>query len=279
MTIRQPIPILCYHSVSAKSDPRFADWTVSPEDFAAQMALLAQNGYRALTVAELVDRAFRSRQTIDSKTIAITFDDGFADFYAEAWPVLRRHSFPATVYIATGFVGGTSRWLAPEGEADRPMLSWSQIKELSAAGIECGAHGHEHFQLDAVSAARADRDIRRSRDSLQEVVGRVRSFAYPHGYYTTRLKRQVAQAGFTSACAMKHALTNAGDDRFAIARAVVYGGVDLEGFTRLLRGEGIGDAPGERRLRRGAWRTVRRAGAEPLVRRLRRSAAASEASR
>ena len=276
--MRQRIPILCYHSVSAQRDPRFADWTVSPQDFAAQMAYLAQNGYRALTIAELVDHAFRRREPIDSKTVAITFDDGFADFHAEAWPVLRRHSFPATVYIATGFVGGTSRWLAPDGEADRPMLSWSQIEELNAAGVEFGAHGHDHVQLDTVSAARADRDIRRSRNSLQEVLGPVKSFAYPHGYYTTRLKRQVAQAGFTSACAMKHALTNAEDDRFAIARAVVYGGVDLDGFAGLLRGDGIGDAPGARRLRRGAWRTVRRAGAEPLVRRLRRPAAGSEAS-
>jgi len=275
----QRIPILCYHSVAAKRDPRFAEWTVSPEDFAAQMLYLAENGYRPLTVAELVERAFRRRERIDPKTVAITFDDGFADFHAEAWPVLRRHSFPATVYIATGFVGETSGWLAPDGEADRPMLTWSQIEELSAAGIECGAHGHEHVQLDTVSAARADRDIRRSRDSLEEVVGPVKSFAYPHGYYTTRVRRQVAQAGFTSACAMKHALTNPEDDPFAIARAVVYGGVDMDGFARLLRGEGIGDAPGERRLRRGAWRTVRRAGAEPLVRRLRSSTAGSGASR
>jgi peptidoglycan/xylan/chitin deacetylase (PgdA/CDA1 family) len=272
----QRIPILCYHSVAAKRDPRFAEWTVSPEDFAAQMSHLAENGYRALTVAELVDRAFSRRESIDPKTVAITFDDGFADFYLEAWPVLRRHSYPATVYVATGFVGETSRWLAPDGEADRPMLSWSQIEELGAAGIELGAHGHDHVQLDTVSAARADRDIRRSRDALEKVVGPVKSFAYPHGYYTGRVKRQVAQAGFASACGMKHALSNPKDDRYAIARAVVRGGVDLDGFARLMRGEGIGDAPGARRLRRGAWRTVRRAGAEPLVRRLRRHSTGAE---
>jgi peptidoglycan/xylan/chitin deacetylase (PgdA/CDA1 family) len=275
----QRIPILCYHSIAAKRDPRFAEWTVSPEDFGGQMMHLAESGYRPLSVAELVERAFRRRERVDPKTVAITFDDGFADFHAEAWPVLRRHSFPATVYIATGFVGETSRWLAPDGEADRPMLSWSQIGELSAGGIECGAHGHDHLQLDTVSVARADRDIRCSRDSLEEVVGPVRSFAYPHGYYTTRLKRQVAQAGFTSACGMKHALTTAEDDRFAIARAVVRGGVDIDGFAAMLRGDGIAVAPGDRRLRRGAWRTVRRAGAEPLVRQLRRPFAGAEAGR
>jgi O-antigen biosynthesis protein len=275
MTMQQ-IPILCYHSVASHCDPRFAEWTVSPDEFAEQMAHLAERGYRPLAVRDLVEHGFRLRKPLDPKTVAITFDDGFADFQGEALPVLLRHGFTATVFIATGYVGATSRWLEREGEGDRPMLTWSQIEEITAAGIECGAHGHEHLQMDTVPAARADRDIRCSRDALEDVIGRVSSFAYPHGYYTARLKRQVSRAGFTSACAVKDALTTVEDDRFAISRAYVRGGADIDDFDRILRGEGLATAPRDHRLRRGAWRTVRRAGAEPLVERLRRSGAGAE---
>jgi peptidoglycan/xylan/chitin deacetylase (PgdA/CDA1 family) len=267
MTV-QRVPILLYHSVAGDCDPRFAEWTVTPRLFGEHMSYLAGNGYRSLTVRELVEHAFEGREPLDDRTVVITFDDGFADFYTHAWPRLRRYSQTATVFIATGYIGRTSAWLARQGEGERRMLTQSQIEELGSAGVECGAHGHEHAQLDTVSASSAWADITRSRDALEAVVGPVASFAYPHGYYTRRLQRQVARAGFSSACAVKDALGTTGDDRFALARTIVRGGTDLDAFGRIVRGDGIGIAPRGRVLRRGAWRAVRRAGAEPLVERL-----------
>jgi peptidoglycan/xylan/chitin deacetylase (PgdA/CDA1 family) len=263
------IPVLIYHSVSEACDPRFAEWSLTPELFEGHMRHLADNGYRALTVRELVERVFERREELDDRTVVITFDDGLADFYTHAWPCLRRHSFPATLFVATGFVGGTSAWLADLGEGERPMLTWEQIRELSEAGIECGAHGHEHVQMDLVSARRAWSEITRSRDALEPVTGRPLSFAYPHGYYSGRLERQVAQAGFASACAVKDALSSPDDDRFAIARALIRGWTGVDDLERILRGDGIAVAPGPRRLRRGVWRAARRAGAEPLLERVR----------
>ena len=263
------IPVLCYHSVSDACDPLFAEWTVTPALFADHMRHLGEDGYRTLTMRELVERVFERREALDDRSVVITFDDGFADFYTHAWPSLSRHSHTATVFVATGFVGQTSTWLADVGEAQRPMLSWSQVAELSEAGIEMGAHGHEHLQLDAVSAASASSEITRSRDALEEVVGPVASFAYPYGYYRRRLQRQVADAGFSSACSVKNALSSPEDDRFAIARAIVAGGTSVDDLARIIRGEGIEVGPGARTLRRGAWRAARRVGAEPLLERVR----------
>jgi peptidoglycan/xylan/chitin deacetylase (PgdA/CDA1 family) len=263
------MPLLLYHAIAADPDPRFAEWAVSPELFADHMAYLAGNGYRTVTVRELVERVFERGETLDGRTVAITFDDGFADFYTTAWPELRRHSLTATVFVATGFVGRTSSWLARLGEGKRPMLTWSQIDELGSAGIECGAHGHEHLQLDTVPKARASSDIARSKRCLEQVVGPVVSFAYPHGYYTGRLRRQVAQAGFRSACAVRDVVSSTQDDRFALGRVVVRGGTDVDAFGRMLGGEGGRAVHRDGALRRGAWRAVRRAGGEPLVERLR----------
>jgi peptidoglycan/xylan/chitin deacetylase (PgdA/CDA1 family) len=263
------IPVLLYHSVSETCDPRFAEWTVTPALFADHMRHLAESGYRTLTVREMVERVFDRREPFDARSVVITFDDGLADFHTHAWPSLRRHSLTATLYVATGFVGGTSTWLASVGEAERPMLSWSQIEELSQDGVEIGAHSHEHLQLDTLSAARASLEITKSRDALEEVVGPVASFAYPYGYYRRRLQRQIAEAGFSSACGVREALSSPSDDRFAIARAIVAGGTSVDDLERIIRGDGIEVTPGAHTLRRGVWRVARRMGAEPIMERVR----------
>jgi peptidoglycan/xylan/chitin deacetylase (PgdA/CDA1 family) len=266
---QQPIPILLYHAVSETSDPRFAEWTVTPDAFDEQLSVLADDGYSTLTVSEFVERAFERREQLDPRTVVITFDDGFADFRAEAWPRLRALSMTATVFVTTRYVGGTSRWLIDQGEAGRPLLTWPQIEALAAAGIEFGAHGHSHRQLDTLSAEKTWWELSRSRDALRARVGRVASLAYPHGYYTREVQRQASKLGFSSACAVKDALSSTADDRFALARAVVRRDTDIAGFRRLLRGEGLPVAPGPHHLSRGAWRIARRAGAEPFFERLR----------
>jgi peptidoglycan/xylan/chitin deacetylase (PgdA/CDA1 family) len=173
------------------------------------------------------------------------------------------------VFIATGFVGGTSSWLEHSGEADRPMLTWGKVAELAEAGIECAAHGDRHLQLDTVPAATAAADIAESKAALERVIGPVDSFAYPHGYYTRRLQRQVARAGFSSACAVRDALSSSVDDPYALARLVVRGETGIDAFAKLVSGEEALAAPRDGVIRRGAWRTLRRAGAEPIVHRLR----------
>ena len=257
--------MLLYHSVSERCDERFREWAVPPEQFAAHMAHLEAEGYTALTVGDYADRVFESAAALPDRPVVITFDDGFADFYDQAWPIMVRHGHTGTVFVATAYVGGTSAWLANLGERDRPMLTWAQIEELAAAGAECAAHGHEHLELDTVPAARAAADIAASKERLERAVGSVRSFAYPHGYYNDRLRREVARAGFTSACGVKHALTTATDDRYAIARLVVRNTDSVDRLQRMLAGQGVPVAPGPRRLRRAGWRAVRRAGAGPLL--------------
>lgn len=264
------LPVLLYHSVADAADPRFAQWTVSPELFAAQMEVLAQEGWRTLTVSELAE-LWDSPEEIPERVVAITFDDGFADFHSAAWPQLRRHGFAATVFVTTGYVGSTSAWLGRVGEGDRPLMSWSQIAEIAAAGIEVGAHGHSHVQLDTVSNGQATYEIELSRQALADVIGPVASFAYPHGYHSRAARREVRRAGFSSACAVRDGLASTSEDRYAITRAVVRGGTTIEAFARLI--EGQCPTPRRRPLRRAAWRAVRYAGLEPRVDRLRESLA------
>lgn len=263
------LPVLLYHSVGEPRDPRFAEWVVAPEQFEAQMGLLVAEGYSALTVSELAELLGDRRRPFPERAVAITFDDGFADFHTIAWPHLRRNGLTATVFVTTGYVGSTSGWLSDVGEGSRPLMSWAQVGELASAGIEIGAHGHTHVQLDTVRMRAAAEEIRRSKSALEEVIGPVRSFAYPHGYHTRAVRREVRRAGFGSACAVGDGIAAASDDKYAITRAIVRGTTGIETFARMAEGRYPRARP--RLVRRAAWRAVRRAGAEPLVGRVRES--------
>jgi peptidoglycan/xylan/chitin deacetylase (PgdA/CDA1 family) len=270
-------PVLLYHSVADAVAPGFATWAVSPELFGAHMDALASEGYSAFTVSELARRAFGHDAALPARTVAITFDDGFEDFYTAAWPQLVRYGLTATVFVTTGHVGATSAWLQRQGEGDRPLMSWSQIAAISQAGVECAAHSRTHVQLDTVARSRAREEIVHSSRELAAVVGPVTSFAYPHGYHSRHVRQEVRRAGLGSAWAVADGMASASDDRYAIPRIIVRAGTSAETLVKML--DGARRPPRPRPLRRTAWRSLRRAGVEPFVERWSGVARAGGASR
>jgi peptidoglycan/xylan/chitin deacetylase (PgdA/CDA1 family) len=244
--------------VSSTSAPAFRPWTVSAGRFEAQVAYLRNHGFTPLTVSELV--ALRKAGTLPPSPVVVTFDDGFSDVYTNALPILEEHDCSATLYITTGYVGGTSGWLSKLGAGDRPMLCWEQISALPGRGIECGAHTRSHPMLDTVSLPQAEWEIAGSKQALEQVLGRqVESFAYPHGYRSPRVKQLVAELGFTSACAVKHAISNTEDDPFDLARIVITADTTLPQFASMLEGKGVPCAPRSDSWKTLAWRQARRA--------------------
>jgi peptidoglycan/xylan/chitin deacetylase (PgdA/CDA1 family) len=252
-----------YHSIAspALAAPAFRRWTVSPTDFEAHMSHLRREAYSPLSVRQLVERI--GAGSLPERPVVVTFDDGFADFYTDALPILVRHSIPATLYICTGYVAQSSRWLRRQGEASRLMMSWSQITELPGAGVECGAHSRTHPELDTLRRAAAEDEIRGSKADLEDHLGvPIPSFAYPHGYYSRDVQSIVREAGYTSACGVKHAVSSTGDDALALARIIVSADTAVSDLAALLRGQNLPMAPFRERVRTVGWRAVRRTRAE-----------------
>jgi peptidoglycan/xylan/chitin deacetylase (PgdA/CDA1 family) len=250
------VPILMYHSISFSQNPRYRRFTVAPEQFEEQLDYLATHGYTALTVSDYAQRIAGDRQ-LPSRPIVLTFDDGYADFHSAALPLLQKYHCTATLYIITGYVGGASKWLRREGEADRALLTWSQIREVAASAIECGAHTHTHRPLDWLADADLQREIALPQRLLAENVGVPESFAYPFGYYSRAARALVQQAGYTSACAVRYALSSPHDDQFALSRLIVTADTDLPSFEKLLLSGGRLPEAAYLRLRSVAWARVR----------------------
>lgn len=116
-----------------------------------------------------------------------------------------------------------------------------------------------HPQLDLVPLPRARQEIVESKDALEQMLGRaVTTFAYPHGHHTRALEEVVAEAGYTSAAAVRNMLSHDRDDVFAIARITVTDAVTTDDIGRLIRGDGVRRAPRRQLLRTRAGRQVRR---------------------
>jgi peptidoglycan/xylan/chitin deacetylase (PgdA/CDA1 family) len=211
----------------------------------------------SVSIPSLVD-ALAGRAPLPERPLAITFDDGFADFAETALDALIARNLTATLYVTTGFLAGRSQY-AVERPFDDPMLSWSQLGEIASHGVEIGGHSHSHPQLDTLSAADCWQEIVASKQLLEhELVSPLKTFAYPHGYSSPLVRDLVRRAGFTSACAVKNKLSFSGDDPFALARLSLRVDTSLEQFDRWIRGTGARRALTGESLATRMWRVWRR---------------------
>lgn len=254
----QQIPVLLYHSVGEDCAPAYRRWLVKPQEFDAQLHALSERGYRPITVADLAQMR-RSSRPVPPRSCLITFDDGLGDFAESAMPILATHGMPATLYVVSGFVGATSRWLTDLGEGERPMLDWQGLRDLSKAGIEIGAHTVSHPELDTLSNGRAVMEIRDSKRMLEDGLGHaVTTFAYPHGYASPATRRIVEGAGFHAACRVRHALSSQSENLFALSRFIVSSEETPEKLIDLIEGDALPVAPSLERLVGIGWRAARR---------------------
>ena len=94
----------------------------------------------------------------DTPTVVLTFDDGFADVYTTAYPLLREAGLPFTLYLTTAYLGGTMHWPGSTSQHPGPALTWAQLEELAADPlVTIGNHTHTHARPEALTAEELDR--------------------------------------------------------------------------------------------------------------------------
>ncbi len=259
------VPILMYHSIATTKNPRYARFAVAPDMFGEHLDFLVDDGWTTMTFGQYA-AARLSSDPLPAKLVVLTFDDAFTDFFTVALPMLAERRLAATLYVPTGAVGASSRWMTFERETDRPLLDWGPLREVAEAGIECGAHSHTHPQLDRLPPWRLAAELRRPRELLeQRLQVEVTTFAYPYGYHTANVRRAVAAAGYAASCGVWDLPSNRADDRYAIPRLTVAGGTSARELAELLVVPRTQAAVRARRLKAVLWRSARRCGLEGAV--------------
>lgn len=196
------------------------------------MSSLARWGYTPITIEQWVEIR-NGRRRAPKRPIAVTFDDGYRSIYENAWPVLRRKGFTATVFLIAGCLGDTNRWETTDPQ--EPLLNHAEIAEMGAAGICFGSHTSTHRALTEIPEGNAYEELTQSRATLEALLGKpVIALAYPFNKQNRRIRKFARLAGYRAAVLGRGRLNTRWTDPFALMRIPVDVQTSPEEFERRL---------------------------------------------
>ncbi|MGH9370693.1 MAG: polysaccharide deacetylase family protein [Vicinamibacterales bacterium] len=238
--VKSGIPILLYHSVSDDPEPGVSPYyrlATSPARFREQMEWLRASGHSVVGLPDAVRRLSGGRP-VDERLAVITFDDGFRDFYTHAWSVLSQFGFTATMFLPTGFIGRDR-----QSFKGRECLTWSEVRELQAAGATFGSHTVSHPKLHGLPWPDVRRELQESRATIEDALGvTVDTFAYPYAFpqedaaFANRFTTMLADHGYVGAVTTVIGRAGGSSEALCLERLPVNQADDRALFTTKLAG-------------------------------------------
>ena len=226
--------ILMYHRVNDELPAH--ELIVRTRDFEQQMRFIYENPqiYQIVSVKELEDNRPRIFNARFPKTkLIITFDDGYRDNFTNAFPILRKYKFPASVFLPTGVIGTEKKFQRYETVEGRDMLRWEEIAKMSRHRITFGPHTVNHPHLPQLSLAEQKREIEESRDCINEHLSkeeRLNTFCYPYGEYNEDTLKIVQDLDFQYAVTVKQGFNTPYTPLYELKRIEVRGPDSIKSF-------------------------------------------------
>jgi peptidoglycan/xylan/chitin deacetylase (PgdA/CDA1 family) len=223
----QIVPILTYHNLGEQAKGRLV---LAAASFREQMRYLKANGYRVVSLTDFIEFTRLDRQ-LPQRTVVLTFDDGYRAFKDHAYPLLKELGFTATLFIYTDWVG-----------AGRGALSWADLRELAAAGMDIQAHSKTHADLrraqgetEAQYARRMQAELEQPQDLFNRNLGRrSRVLAYPYGRWEEGLLPKVKEYGYIAAFSVRRQGNASFVRPLAGHRSQIYSEMTLDDFVKNL---------------------------------------------
>jgi len=191
--------ILVYHTIADYEGILPAGINTPIEVFRSHMDYLSQHEYRVLRLDEIVEHIIHGIKLKD-RTLAITFDDGYEDHFLNAYPILKRCGFPATIFLTVKYINGY--WESEKATGGRIKgLSKNQILEMHQQGlIQFGSHGCSHRNFLGIDKGAKVSEIRDSKTFLEDLLGKdVPFISYPFGAFDEGIKSIVKETGYRAA--------------------------------------------------------------------------------
>lgn len=203
----EKVMILNYHKV----DNMNISLSVLPDDFAAQMDYLKRNDYHTITTNELY-ASLAGEADLPENPVLITFDDGYKDNYQNAYPILKKYGFKATIFVVTSFMGTQQNY-----------LTWEQAREMDANGIDIESHTVTHKSMTELSDDELRAELVNSKKAIEDHLGKqVDYIAYPTGTYNLHIAQLVKDAGYKAAFTIKYGNVDKASNLYALERVPIF---------------------------------------------------------
>ena len=265
-TARPVLPhILCYHKIERRLE--LGVTRLSPRRFARQMERFAAEGWRSLTLDELIASA-RGERVARPKELAITFDDAYRGLREHAFPVLESLGFSATCFVITEYAGRLNEWDVAYGGRRFAHLAWRDVRKWEGRGISFSSHTATHPRLTWLDDAEVRAELRHSRSAMQSALGHApRAVSYPFGAAGPRELAIAREEGYDAGFGLAGRWQG---DAMAVTRLPVYPwALPMPGIGALAAAERFG-ALGANRCAVGTslwkrWRTRREPTTSPAI--------------
>lgn len=230
--VRADATVLIYHRFG---ETEYPTTDVPVDNFKAQMRYLKDNGYQVVPLARIVE-AVHNKETLADKTVAITIDDGYSSTYTTAWPILKEYGYPFTVFF---YVGAVDRHF-------RNFLTFPQIREMAAAGVDFEDHSYSHPRFGSRPAGLDDQqykdwvklDLTKSRERFRKALGHLpKILALPYGEYNKFVLDVCREMGYEAVFSQDPGAISADSDILTLPREPIVGNEwsTMKHFVMVLR--------------------------------------------
>lgn len=222
------VVVLMYHSIGDNRE----SFTVSPIEFERQMKYLREDGFTIVSLGELL-HLLKENLPFPPRSVVVTFDDGYDDNYFNAFPILKKYTIPATIFISSALIG--EKIFARAG-SPLFVLNNEQIRELLESGlITIGSHSHYHKKFTHLSEQEINDELSASKKILEALTGRkIFAMAYPSGRVNETVEH-ATQVYFDIACGVKSGKVNHSENLMNIKRNSIDAQVTFEQFKGIAK--------------------------------------------
>lgn len=220
---------LVYHLIDRTIDAKVA---IAEAAFEAQLRYLREQNYTILSLAQAM-AILNGEQEAPTRSVLLTFDDGYANNLYVALPLLQAYGMTATQFVISAYVGQTNRW-NPRASYDVNHMTWDELRQWQECGCAIGGHSHEHFWMTRLNRQELQAAVTVNKRLLEEQLALpIRAFSYPYGAYNQQVE-DVVKESYELAFAVDPQRWDTPVDRFAIPRLSVQPKWSIEDFTTRL---------------------------------------------